>query len=192
VDRPVWVAGSTHEGEEAAVLAAHRRVRAAHPHALLVLVPRHPARFATVAAALARERVALMRYSQGGDCDARTEVLLVDTLGELLACYAAADLAFVGGSLVAVGGHNLLEPAALARPILTGPHNFNGADTARALAAAGAARIVADGADLAQQVDVLLSDQALRAGMGAAGAAFVAANRGALQRLLDLMEPLLG
>ena len=190
-DRPVWVAGSTHEGEEAAVLAAHRQLRGTHPGALLVLAPRHPARFEAVAAWLARERVAFARHSRGGACDAGTEVLLVDALGELLTCYAAADLAFVGGSLVEVGGHNLLEPAALARPILTGPHNFNGADTARALVAAGAALTVGDAAELGREAGALLGDQAARQRMGAAGAAFVAANRGALQRLLDLMEPLL-
>ncbi|HEX9472911.1 MAG TPA: 3-deoxy-D-manno-octulosonic acid transferase, partial [Steroidobacteraceae bacterium] len=126
--RPMWVAGSTHDGEELAALEAHRRLRAAHPTALLVLAPRHRPRFEAVAALLARSGLSWMRHSGAGHAGAGSStagyaapapaaqcaaiaVLLLDTMGELEGCYAAADVAFVGGSLVPVGGHNLLEPA---------------------------------------------------------------------------------
>jgi 3-deoxy-D-manno-octulosonic-acid transferase len=112
--RPVWIAGSTREGEEVAALAAHERVRGTERTALLVIAPRHPPRFAEVAAWLESRGVRFARRSTQESCDSSTEVLLLDTLGELLAFYAAADVVFVGGSLVRVGGHNLLEPAALA------------------------------------------------------------------------------
>src|SRR5690606_7097343 len=143
--RPVWVAGSAHPGEERAIVEAHRIVQQAHPNALLVLAPRHTNQFGEFAAWLERKGVRFVKRSHGAACGADTEVLLVDTLGELLDFYAAADVAFVGGSLVPIGGHNLLEPAALGVPVLTGPHNFNGQDVARLLVSQGAAEIVADG-----------------------------------------------
>src|SRR5690606_28889173 len=120
--------------------------------------------------------------------EAQTSVLLVDTLGELLMFYAAADVAFVGGSLVPVGGHNLLEPAALARPILVGPHNFNGPEIADLLLAAGAAVQVGSAHELAASLVSLIPDEALRAEMGAKAQAIVAANRGALERVMRLIE----
>ena len=119
-------------------------------------------------------------------------MLLLDSLGELLDFYAAADVAFVGGSLVPVGGHNLLEPAALGVPILTGPHNFNSAEVARLLLARGAVEVVQDAPQLAARVTALLRDADERARIGAAGRACVESNRGALGKLLALIEPLLG
>ncbi len=190
--RPLWVAGSTHAGEEAAVLEAQREVCATHPDALLVIAPRHPARFAEVAQLLAEAGVSFTRRSDGeGAQDETPVVLLLDSLGELLEFYAAADVAFVGGSLVPVGGHNLLEPAALGVPILTGPHNFNGADVARLLIARGAAEIVRDPQELGARVTALLSDPAERERIGSQGRASVEGSRGALERLLALIEPLL-
>jgi 3-deoxy-D-manno-octulosonic-acid transferase len=118
-------------------------------------------------------------------------VLLLDSLGELLDFYAAADLAFVGGSLAPIGGHNLLEPAALGVPILTGPHNQNGAEIARLLIARGAAEVVHDATELGTRVSELLADPPARERMGAAGRASVDSNRGALEKLLALIEPLL-
>ena len=118
-------------------------------------------------------------------------MLLVDTLGELLDFYAAADVAFVGGSLVPVGGHNLLEPAALGVPILAGPHNGNSAQIAQLLIARGALEIVHDAAQLAERLAVLLADPAERARRGQLARAVVEENRGALARLLGLIEPLL-
>lgn len=198
-DRPLWVAGSTHGGgEEQAILAAHRIVRAAYPAALLVLAPRHPPRFDEVAKSLTEAGVGLVRRSQQGSVQppdaavaADCEVLLLDTLGELLDFYAAADVAFVGGSLVPIGGHNLLEPAALGVPILTGPNNFASADIARLLIERGAAAVVQDGAQLGARLNALLADPGERERMGAAGSAAVDGNRGALANLLSLIEPLL-
>jgi 3-deoxy-D-manno-octulosonic-acid transferase len=190
--RLVWVAGSTHGGgEEEAVLAAHRHVRIAHPNALLVLVPRHPQRFAEVGAWLEKQSVRIIRRSSPAARTRDLEVLLVDTLGELLDFYAMSDVAFVGGSLVPIGGHNLLEPAALGVPVLTGPHNFNSADIAKILVSSGAALVVKDAAQLGEQVATLLSNPEQRARMGAAGRASVEENRGALEKLLRLIDPLL-
>jgi 3-deoxy-D-manno-octulosonic-acid transferase len=192
--RPLWVAGSTHgDGEEEAVLTAQRAVRAEHPQALLVLAPRHPPRFAEVAQLLERSGIAFRRRSQASDAaaDADCQVLLLDSLGELLDFYAAADVAFVGGSLVPTGGHNLLEPAALGVPVLTGPSYTNSAAVARLLLERGAARVVNSAAELGAQVNALLADADLRARMGTAGRESVDANRGALTKLLALIEPLL-
>ncbi len=191
--RALWVAGSTHEGEESAVLEAQRQVRATHAGALVVIAPRHPARFATVAQQLAAAGVSFMRRSRGaepGVADA-PEVLLLDALGELLEFYAAADVAFVGGSLAPIGGHNLLEPAALGVPILTGPNNFNAADVARLLIERGAARVVHNAQELGAAVSALLADAAERERIGALGRASVEGSRGTLTRLLALIEPLL-
>jgi 3-deoxy-D-manno-octulosonic-acid transferase len=190
--RLVWVAGSTHGGgEEEAVLAAHRHVRNVHPNALLVLVPRHTQRFAEVGAWLEKQNVRIIRRSSPAARTRDLEVLLVDTLGELLDFYAMSDVAFVGGSLVPIGGHNLLEPAALGVPVLTGPHNFNSADIAKILIDSGAASVVKDAAELGSQVAALLSNPEQRARMGAAGRASVEENRGALEKLLGLIDPLL-
>lgn len=189
----LWVAGSTHEGEEAAVLEAQRQVRNTHADAVLVIAPRHPPRFAQVAQQLAQAGVSFVRRSDGDGAyaGAAAEVLLLDSLGELLEFYAAADVAFVGGSLVPVGGHNLLEPAALGVPILTGPCNFNGAEVAQLLIARGAAEIVHNPQELGARVSALLSDPAARERIGAQGRASVEASRGALAKLLGLIEPLL-
>ena len=135
--RPVWIAGSTHAGEEEQVLDAHAALRAHLPGALLILVPRHPNRFDGVAALLTRRRIAFARRSAGKPVPAAADVLLLDSVGELGAFYACADLAFVGGSLVPIGGHNLLEPAALGIPVLTGPSNFNAQGDRRLIAARG-------------------------------------------------------
>ncbi len=193
-ERALWVAGSTHDGEETAAMAAHRRIREALPEALLVLAPRHPQRFETVAAALAAQGVAYVRHSRSPDPASTlgASVVLLDTLGELLDFYAAADAAFVGGSLAPVGGHNLIEPAALALPIATGPHQFNAPDIARLLLARGAARLVHNERELADCMIGWLREPAERERIGTLGRGVVADNRGALERLLALVTPLLG
>lgn len=190
-ERPVWVAASTHEGEEAAVLDAHARILKRHPTALLVLVPRHPERFGHVAALLASRGIRYVTRSSGVPASPAAQVLLGDTMGELTTFYAAADVAFVGGSLVPVGGHNLLEPVALAMPVVTGPHNENAADIAELLVTCGAALVVPDWAGLAAEVSWLLGDEAERRKRGAAGSQAILANRGALDRLLTLVDPLI-
>jgi 3-deoxy-D-manno-octulosonic-acid transferase len=192
--RPVWVAGSTHGGgEEEALVEAQKIVRSRYPGALLVMAPRHPNRFAEVAAQLASRRVRFVRRSQTPPPGAmeEAEILLLDTLGELLDFYAAADVAFVGGSLVPIGGHNLLEPAALGVPILTGPNNSNSEEAARRLTANGAVEIVRGPQDLGDKVAMLFGDPDTRSRMGAAGRDFVAANKGALAKLLALVVPLI-
>jgi 3-deoxy-D-manno-octulosonic-acid transferase len=189
--RPLWVAGSTHGGgEEQQLIDTVRRLRESLPGALLVMAPRHPQRFNEAAQALTQSGVRFVRRSAGGTA-ADSEVLLLDTLGELLDFYAAADVAFVGGSLVPVGGHNLLEPAALGIPILTGPYSANAAEVARLLIGQGAAETVHNPGELAARLEVLLQDPAARARMGSAGRSCVEANRGALAKLLALIEPLL-
>ncbi len=191
--RPMWVAGSTHGGgEEAAVIAAHRIVLKSHPEALLVIAPRHPPRFGEVAQRLGESGLSFTRRSLPDSAGSRDrQVLLLDTLGELVGFYAAGDIAFVGGSLVDIGGHNLLEPAAAGLPILTGPHNFNSIDSARLLIGNGAAQVVTNAEELADRVNALINQPEERARIGALGRASVEANRGALARLLSLIEPLL-
>lgn len=190
--RPVWVAASTHDGEEEAALDAHARILERHPDALLILVPRHPERFDAVAALVESRRMSYVRRSSGRPVTPATRVLLGDTMGELTTFYAAADVAFVGGSLVRIGGHNLLEPAALGVPIVTGPHNENAADIAELLVDSGAALVVPDWAGVAAEVSWLLGDEAERRRRGAAGNQVLVANRGALGRLLALVDPLVG
>ena len=195
-NRAVWVAGSTHGGvEEEAVLTAQRQVGAGHSGPLLVLAPRHPNRFGEVASWLERQSISFTRRSQTSTADTPTQtpsVLLLDTLGELLYFYAAADVAFVGGSLAPIGGHNLLEPAALGLPVLTGPHNSNAEDVARLLLDCGAAEIVRNGAQLGSRVTELLSNRMQRMEMGSRGRAAIDRNRGALEKLVRLIDSLLG
>jgi 3-deoxy-D-manno-octulosonic-acid transferase len=187
-DRPVWVAASTHEGEEELVLAAHRRIRRSLPAALLVLVPRHPERFERVAALAARSGYPPVRRSTGAPCGAGDALFLGDSMGELPVFIAAADAAFVGGSLVPVGGHNLLEAAAVAVPAVVGPHVFNFAAVTELLVREGAAAKVADSDELSRLLTLWLGDAALRAQIGENGRRVVAENRGALERLLGLLE----
>ena len=186
--RPTWIAGSTHAGEEEQVLAAHEELRGS---TLLILVPRHPDRFRAVADMLSSRGVRFTRRSSGILPDAATQVVLVDSVGELAAFYASADVAFVGGSLVPIGGHNLLEPAALGLPVLTGPYQSNGQDIARLLLQQGAALQVADALELAAALTRLLADPKERQRIGAVGRHIVESNRGSVARLLELIEPLM-
>lgn len=189
--RPVWIAASTHEAEEGQVLDAFVRLRADVNDALLMLVPRHPDRFGDVAALLRARGFRFVTRSSGGTCDPATPVFLGDSLGELPVFYAAADVAFVGGSLVPVGGHNLLEPAALALPVLTGPYTFNAEEIAALLIEQGAARVVRNHTELAAALLRYFRDPALRERDGNAGLETVRANRGALERLIELVDPLI-
>jgi 3-deoxy-D-manno-octulosonic-acid transferase len=190
--RPVWTAGSTHAGEEEALLAAHAELRKTVPDALLVLVPRHPQRFESVAGLLARRGLAFERRSSAASVRAEADTLLVDAMGELTAFYAAADVAFVGGSLIPVGGHNLLEPAALGVPVIAGPYTANSPEIARELISRGGAIEVADAAMLASALTRFLVDSSLRQRCGALGREFVEAHRGTVTRLMGLIDPLLG
>ncbi|GHE21268.1 lipid IV(A) 3-deoxy-D-manno-octulosonic acid transferase [Halomonas urumqiensis] len=183
--RPVWVAGSTHAGEDEQLLAAHARLRKHLPDALLILVPRHPHRFEPVAALCENASLAVARRSRAEWPGADTAVYLGDTMGELLSLYAAADLAFVGGSLVPIGGHNLLEPAAMGVPVLSGPEIANFVDVAEVLRNANALVEVSDAEDLAETLERLFNDAQERARLAKAGRQVVEANRGALARTTD-------
>lgn len=189
--RPVWIAASTHPGEDAQVLTAHARVRKHCPEALLLLVPRHPQRFDEVAALCQRRGEQLARRSRGEAVQATTTVYLGDTMGELMSLYAAADVAFVGGSLVPIGGHNLLEPAVLGVPIITGPELANFTDIAAVLRDARALVDVADATALGEALITLLNAPEERACLATAGLAVIDANRGALARTFSGLASLL-
>ncbi|HET9579488.1 MAG TPA: lipid IV(A) 3-deoxy-D-manno-octulosonic acid transferase [Usitatibacter sp.] len=181
-ERSVWVAGSTREGEEALLLDAFREVKDARP--LLVLVPRHPERFDAVAA-LARDRgLAVARRSDSQSPAPAVRVLVGDSMGEMLAYYAAADVVVMGGSLLEYGSQNLIEPCALGKPVIVGPSTYNFEEAADGAIAAGAALRVPDARSALELAMQLAQDAARRERMGAAARAFVDAHRGAVERLM--------
>lgn len=186
-ERPVWIAASTHEGEDEQILAAHRQLLAEFPTLLLILVPRHPERFERVARLCQEQGVAVARRSLK-DAGADAQVYLGDTMGELLLLYAAADVAFVGGSLVATGGHNLLEPAALGLVPVSGPHLFNFQQVADLLSTAQALELVHGPDQLATCVARLLRDESWRQQAGQRAQQVVEGNQGALARTLELIS----
>jgi len=185
--RPVWIAASTHPDEEAAVIAIHRRLRERWPDLLMLWAPRHPERFrgATQQAVDASWRVATRKLTHWPDPE--DAVFVLDTLGELQQFYACADVAFVGGSLQDIGGHNLLEPAAVGTPVASGPHLHNFSDIARHMQAAGALRIGQDAEAVGAILEQLLADDAARTAMREAGLALVRNGRGALRRTLEVI-----
>jgi 3-deoxy-D-manno-octulosonic-acid transferase len=187
--RQVWIAGSTHAGEEQILLDAHRALLRAEAGALLVLAPRHPPRFAQVAAWLEREAVPFTRASAPSGGAPPAPVLLLDSLGELVNYYAAGDVAFVGGTLVPVGGHNPLEPAAIGMPLLCGPYYANSKEASELLIGCGALEVVHAAGELTRRLESLLADPGERERRAAAGRATIECNRGALERLLELIEP---
>jgi 3-deoxy-D-manno-octulosonic-acid transferase len=187
-DRPVWVAASTHEGEDAEVLAAHHAIRNSLPETLLVIVPRHPERFESVTELCRQEGFNTVRRSEHRRTESDTAVFVGDTMGELTLFLAAADTAFVGGSLIKRGGHNVLEPAALGKPVVFGPHMFNFAAISELLLAQEAAYKVANGEELARVMGTWLADASERSRIGENGRAVVEKNRGAMERLLALIE----
>lgn len=190
-DRPVWIAASTHPGEDEQVLEAFRLVRQQRPDALLVLVPRHPERFGPVADLLAGQGWSYVRHSTGHAVPPDVAVVLGDTMGEMLPLLGASDVAFIGGSLVAVGGHNMLEPLAMGVPALCGPHVFNFAIVADHLVSEGVLGLVSDAPALAVSILSLLGDPSKRADLSARGTAVVGQQRGALARLCALVGDVL-
>ena len=190
-DRPVWLAASTREGEEALILDAWRRGKPgveAGARALLVIVPRHPQRFDEVARLVAERGFSVERRSDSSSVASATEVLIGDTMGEMFAYYASTDIAFIGGSLLDFGSQNLIEAAACGTPILIGPSTRNFAEAAREAIACGAAQPIRNADDLVSQANVLLADPDRRRQMGAAGQAFAARHRGATARTLELIK----
>lgn len=179
-NRPVWIAASTHNGEEEVVLRAHQYIRASYKNALLILVPRHPERFTAVADLTKDSGFTVIRRSLANSCSEETAVYLADTMGEMFLLYAAADVAFVGGSLVPIGGHNILEPAALAKPIITGLQLFNFTDISNLLVQADALMKINDADTLAQAVADYFAHPELAKQKGESALQVVKANRGAL------------
>lgn len=191
-NRPVWVAASTRVGEEEYVLDAFARLRACLPRSLLVLVPRHPERFDRVAKLCQQSGFRVERRSEHKDGVAPdTAILLGDTMGEVLLFHAAADVSYIGGSLVPLGGQNLLEAAAVGTPVVFGPHMFNFSDISRMALERGAGRQVQDASELVNAVAGYLEDPVARHAAGAAGQRMVAENRGALARTLALVRQML-
>ena len=187
-ERLVWLAASTHQGEDEQLLQAFAQLRQRHPDVLLVLVPRHPERFDAVTQLVEGEGYQVQRHSTGGAVAAATQVVVADTMGELMALLGASDLCFMGGTLVDNGGHNFIEPAAWAVPQISGPSLFNFAEVSRLLLAAGALEVADNSDELAVKVASLCEDLGKRQAMGTAGLAVAEANRGALERLLDAID----
>lgn len=190
--RPVWIAASTHEGEDEQLLDAHRQVLQHIPEALLILVPRHPQRFDAVAGLVREREFTLVRRSDGA-VPSTAQVYLGDTMGELLVMFGAADIAFVGGSLIERGGHNPLEPAAWRLPVITGPHVFNFEAVYHQLELGEGLVRVANSTELGREVIRLMSDPLACKDLGQAALAVVEQNRGALNRvvggILDRLAP---
>lgn len=186
-NRLVFVAASTHNGEENQVLAAFNQIRSQVPQALLILIPRHPDRFNTVAEILQQQQINFVRRSENRVCTDEVAVLLGDSMGEMTMYYAMADLVFMGGSLIPIGGHNLLEPAALGVPSITGPNVHNFREITQLLQNANAVWMVQNSDELAAKAIELLNNPALRQQMGAAALQTVQTNKGALNKLMQIM-----
>ncbi|MBT3047190.1 MAG: lipid IV(A) 3-deoxy-D-manno-octulosonic acid transferase [Candidatus Thiodiazotropha sp.] len=189
--RPVWIAASTHEGEDELILQAHASIRQVLPDALLVLVPRHPERFERVGQLVEDAGFSLVKRTQQLPCEKETAVFLGDTMGELTLFLGASDVAFIGGSLVSHGGHNILEATAQGVAVLFGPHMFNFSEISELFLQHQAAVQVDSVESLAEQVAKWLSDASERSRVGEAGRELVEKNRGALDRLIRLVERLL-
>lgn len=189
-ERPVWIAASTHEGEEKIVLDVYSRLLEKYPDLVLILVPRHPERFNGVSSLIESFQLRNIKRSSGEKPENNTQVLLVDTLGELPMFYAASDFTFVGGSLVPIGGHNLLEPAALSIPMVVGQHTFNAPEITEMLEEVKALQVInsADALHLACLQLLADKDRLLRA--GASGKQIIKENHGALQRILEEIKRL--
>jgi len=187
LQRPVLIAGSTRAGEEIKVLSAFRTLLKSIPDLLLVLVPRHPDRFAEVAELLMNQGFSFLRRSSGEKISANKQVLLGDSLGEMQFYYVSADIAFVGGSLVNTGCQNIIEPAALGLPVITGPSLFNFQTVSQLLLAAGAMQVVTDEEELARKVLELLQNKEQCQKMAEAARAAVLGNRGATEKQQQLI-----
>ena len=181
--RPVWIAGSTHDGENSQLLEAHRQLLGTLPSALLIIVPRHPERFESVARAVTEEGFSLARRSLK-DSPAQAQVYLGDTMGELMMLYGASDLAFIGGSLIERGGHNPLEPAAWGIAVVSGPHVFNFGSIYQRLQEHAGVTIVNSAQELGDYLARLLNDQKALHESGQRALAVVESNRGALDRVV--------
>ncbi|SQI34338.1 3-deoxy-D-manno-octulosonic-acid transferase [Leminorella richardii] len=189
--RPVWIATSTHDGEEQIILNAHRALLERFPDLLLILVPRHPERFSVAEQLTASAGLKFVTRSSGVVPSEQDQVIIGDTMGELMLLYGVADFAFVGGSLVERGGHNPLEPAAHGLPVIVGPHTFNFKDICSKLQLAEGLIVVSNAEELVEAAERLLNDEACRRSYGQNAANVLMQNQGALEKLLALLEPYL-
>ncbi|MCR9389675.1 MULTISPECIES: lipid IV(A) 3-deoxy-D-manno-octulosonic acid transferase [Vibrio] len=183
-DRPIWIAASTHKGEDEQVLDAHRQVLKSHPNALLILVPRHPERFDDVFTLCQQQGFKTVRRTSTHAVETNTQVYLGDTMGEMLTLIGAADICFMGGSLIGdkVGGHNVLEPAALGVPIINGPSFFNFKEIVHEMKQNNLIKIVKNEDELARAIVALIKDVAAHERITSELAHFMLANSGSLQR----------
>lgn len=189
--RPIWIAASTHKGEEAIILDVHKKLMVSHPDALLVLVPRHRHRMESVYKLCQRSNMTVIRRSRAQTVSDCSQVVLGDTIGELSLLYGACDLAFVGGSLVPRGGHNMIEPAAWGLPIVCGTNTFNFPEVAAALSRSGGQHCVHNAQQLLLQLERLLPDVSGRRTVGEANRALVASHRGAVEKQLSILDCLI-
>jgi 3-deoxy-D-manno-octulosonic-acid transferase len=187
--RPLWLAASTHEGEETAAAAAHRALAPRHRHLLTIIAPRHPARGTEIAEGLRAQGFRVARRSRNEKIEAKTEIYLADTLGELGLFYRLAGIAFIGGSISAHGGHNPLEAALLDCAILHGPDMSNCAGMAEALGRVGGATMVSDATELAAAVGCLLNEPVQRAAQAAAASGIAAENGAVLDAVITRIAP---
>jgi len=188
-EQMIWIAASTHEGEDAKVLAVHQELKQRYPDLLLILVPRHPVRFDS-AYRLAHEMgFRVGRYSERESLLPDEDVYVLDVMGQLMRFYAASDIVFIGGSLTEVGGHNPIEPGALGKPMLIGPHYFNFKMICRECMASSSLSVVQDDADLKVQLSRLLQDPKMAAELGNAAFDVVEKGKGAIARVVDAIAP---
>ncbi|EGR0800249.1 lipid IV(A) 3-deoxy-D-manno-octulosonic acid transferase [Vibrio alginolyticus] len=191
-DRPIWIAASTHKGEDEQVLDAHRQVLKSHPNALLILVPRHPERFDDVFTLCQQQGFSTVRRTSTHAVETNAQVYLGDTMGEMLTLMGAADICFMGGSLIGdkVGGHNVLEPAALGVPIINGPSFFNFKEIVHEMKQNSLIKIVKNEDELARAIVALIKDVAAHERITSELAHFMLANSGSLQRTTTATSPI--
>lgn len=187
-DRFVWIAASTHSGEGEEILKVLKKIKAKISKLLLVLVPRHPERFSDAAELCQQTGFNVVSHKRKENCKVNTDIVIGDSIGELLLLYAAADVAFVGGSLVPLGGHNLLEPAAFGKPVIAGPHLFNFCEISRLLKSAGALIKINNSDELANRIIELYENESLRRQKSAAGLKVIEQNKGALNKLMEIIR----
>ncbi|WP_350998324.1 lipid IV(A) 3-deoxy-D-manno-octulosonic acid transferase [Shewanella sp. TB7-MNA-CIBAN-0143] len=190
VNSPIWVAGSVHPGEFEAILSAHKQLLACFPNALLIMAPRHPEQFNLAAITITQSGLVLARRSMNDEVNSQTQVLLGDTMGELVMLYGTADQAFVGGTLINNGGHNPLEPAAMGLPVYVGPNHWDFVEITQLLADAGALTCISSADELAQELQNKFTDSHMYQSASFAGLAVVEQNRGALLKQFTLINEL--
>ncbi|WP_350432112.1 lipid IV(A) 3-deoxy-D-manno-octulosonic acid transferase [Shewanella sp. H8] len=191
VNSPIWVAGSVHPGEFEAILTAHKQLLSHFPDALLIMAPRHPEQFNLAAITVTQSGLTLARRSMNDEVNAKTQVLLGDTMGELVMLYGAADQAFIGGTLINNGGHNPLEPAAMGLPVYVGPNHWDFAEITQLLADAGALTCISSADELAQELQNKFTDNNMYQSASTAALAVVEQNRGALLKQFTLINKLI-